>query len=785
MNGEQEHLKFHCLGGGNEVGRSCHILEYKGKVVMLDAGVHPAYTGIDSLPFYDDFDLSRVDVLLISHFHLDHAASLPYVMQHTNFKGRVFMTYPTKAIYKWLLNDFVRVTQIQEDEGTIGENANSFLYTNEDLMDSFDKIETVDYHSTIEIDGIKFTAYHAGHVLGAAMFFIEMGGLKILFTGDYSREEDRHLSSAEVPGKRPDLLITESTFGTATHIPRLEREHKLTKMIHSTIQQGGRCLLPVFALGRAQEILLILEEYWKDHKDLHKVPIYYASDLARKCMAVYQRYIYMMNESIRVKMAETNQNPFFFKYIKNITHIDRMNDRQPCVMIASPGMLQNGLSRRVLEKWSPDPRNSLILTGYSVDGTMAKNILREPNEIPSVDNPEVTIPRRINVEEISFAAHVDFEQNAEFIDLVNPKTIVLVHGESNPMGRLKSALLSKYQKLKSTEEEIKIYNPKNSTVLLLEFKAQKVAKVVGSLANKLPENGDKLSGVLVQKNFDLNLIAVDDIKEFTTLTTTTIEQKQKLRCNANRSLVEWQFSQMFGSIDVINDSDDLFEFEVMNSVKIKHNDYLYITEVQWISGAMEDTIADSSIAILLSCDSLPASVKLTSKSCSHNGHCHHSHSHEESKTADFEKPVVKHEHGDVGTLIKGEPMTDGSIIKAEPGIKQEGNDTTGDEIKVKIEPKGDEDAEYWLNTQVKSEESENVNNEDVSLKLDRIATILATQFGDAFVHNREENMGIIKIGKNEAIITYDDFKVECKSGALRGRIEGILSRACDLVSPLN
>ncbi|GME83811.1 unnamed protein product [Ambrosiozyma monospora] len=146
----KENLNFFCLGGGNEVGRSCHIVEYKGKVVMLDAGVHPAYSGVESLPYYDDFDLSRVDVLLISHFHLDHAASLPYVMQHTSFKGRVFMTYPTKAIYKWLLNDFVRVTSITDNSAD--GNTNSILYTDADLNDSLDRIETIDYHSTIEVD---------------------------------------------------------------------------------------------------------------------------------------------------------------------------------------------------------------------------------------------------------------------------------------------------------------------------------------------------------------------------------------------------------------------------------------------------------------------------------------------------------------------------------------------------------------------------------------------------------------------------------------------------------
>lgn len=712
-----DQLHFHCLGGGNEVGRSCHIVEYKGKVVMLDAGVHPAYSGLESLPFYDDFDLSRVDILLISHFHLDHAASLPYVMQHTSFRGRVFMTYPTKAIYKWLLNDFVRVTSITDDS----DGNPSFLYTDEDLNRSLDRIETIDYHSTIEVEGIRFTAYHAGHVLGAAMFFIEMGGLKVMFTGDYSREEDRHLSSAEVPPKRPDVLITESTFGTATHIPRLERETKLTKLIHTTIQQGGRCLLPVFALGRAQEILLILDEYWEEHQDLQSYPIYYASDLAKKCMAVYQRYIYMMNSTIKKKFNDTNINPFIFKYIKNITHMDKMNDHNPCVIIASPGMLQNGISRKVLEKWCPDPRNSVILTGYSIEGTMAKQLLTEPLEIPSITNPDITIPRRINVEEISFAAHVDYEQNSEFIELVNPKTIVLVHGESNPMGRLKSALLSKYKHLKNTDDEVKIFNPRNSSTLSLEFKGEKIGKVVGQLAMQDLKDGDEVKGVLVQKNFNMNIMKVDDVREFTSLTTTVVKQRQILRCNANRNLVQWQFSQMFGFNVIDAGKPGIFEFDVMDVVHISLDEEKGTAIVQWDSGMLEDTIADSAIAILLSCDSTLSSVKLTSTPCNHD------HGHSKVKTED---------------------------------VKQEEGETT-----VKIE--------------------EIILNNDKDSRLEGIVSILETQFGSSFTHDLKAQKGFIKIGKNEAIIDYNDFKVACPSNVLRGRVEGILSLSLDLVTPLS
>lgn len=727
----KEHLDFFCLGGGNEVGRSCHIIEYKDKVVMLDAGVHPAYSGIESLPFYDDYDLGKVDILLISHFHLDHAASLPYVMQHTNFKGRVFMTYPTKAIYKWLLNDFVRVTTITDDTNDTDETSNAFLYTDEDLNASLDRIETLDFHSTVEVDGIRFTAYPAGHVLGAAMFLVEMGGLKYLFTGDYSREEDRHLSSAEVPNETPDLLICESTFGTATHVPRTERETKLTTVIHSTLQQGGRCLLPVFALGRAQEILLILDEYWQQHKELQEFPIYYASDLAKKCMAVYQRYVNMMNESIRRKFTETNENPFHFKFIKNVTRVDRVDDLNPCVMIASPGMLQNGISRRLLEKWCPDPRNTLVMTGYSVDGTMAKSILTEPNEIPSLNNPDIMIPRRMNVEEISFAAHVDYEQNSEFIDLVGAKQIVLVHGESNPMGRLKSALLSKYQKLRNTEDEVKVFNPRNGSKLELEFKGIKIAKVMGQLATALPKENEEVAGVLVQRNFDLNLLKVDDLREFTGLTATLVREHQTLRCNANRNLLRWQFTQMFGYVKVLEDEPDVFSFEVMGVVRISLEESEGLASVDWQSGIIDDTVADSSIAIIMSCDSLPASVKISSKTCNHN------------HAANVEKEV---------------------LVKTEQDVANK---------KLLEEP--DEDPLEGYPTLH--------NDYSPEVRVHRICELLKVQFGEAFT--AEKDHGVVKIGKNEAKIDFKTFSLECSAKGLRGRLEGVLNRSLELVAPLS
>lgn len=678
-------LHFTNLGAGNEVGRSCHIIQFKDKTIMLDAGIHPAYSGQASLPYYDEFDLSEVDILLISHFHLDHAASLPHVMQKTNFKGRVFMTHPTKAIYKWLMSDFVRVSSAGGDVDQ--------LYSEAELAKSFESIEAVDYHSTTVVNGIKFTAYHAGHVLGGAMYFIEIAGVKILFTGDYSREEDRHLNVAEVPPEKPDILITESTYGTASHQPRLEKETRLTNLITKTVLRGGRVLMPVFALGRAQELLLILDEYWAKHPELQHVPIYYISSLAKKCMAVYQTYIHTMNPAIRSEF--TKRNPFIFQHISSLRSLDKFDDVGASIMLASPGMLQNGNSRSLLEKWCPDEKNLLFMTGYSVEGTMAKMILNEPSEITTLSG--VKVPRRMAVEEISFAAHVDFIQNRDFIDAVDARHIILVHGEQTNMGKLKSALLSKYSSLKGTDSEKYIWNPKNCDVLDLEFKSTKIAKIVGNLARVSldPEtsNNGVLAGILVQKDFEYKLMTPSDLKEEAGIGSTILRQRQTIKYNASSELVKWHLRQMFGAIELGTNEDDLETILVMDAVQIIVEPKRARLAIEWEGGLLSDSLADAVLCILFAVESSPASVKMTSGKCSHR----------------------------------------------HAGLTLED-------------------------------------------RIERVTSFFRAQFGDSNVSENEKGLKI-QVDDKTAMINFDQMSVDCDWRPLKDRVNGILKRAADIVTP--
>lgn len=360
------------------------------------------------------------------------------------------MTHPTKAIYKWLIQDSVRVSNTSSSRNNTSENARTQVYTEADHLSTFPQIEAIDYYTSHTVSGIRITPYPAGHVLGACMYRVDIAGLNILFTGDYSRENDRHLIPATVPeGVKFDVLITESTYGVSSHVPRQERESALMKSITGILNRGGRALLPVFALGRAQELLLILDEYWARHSEYQKYPIFYASNLARKCMVVYQTYIGAMNENIRrlfrERMLEAESKdgvqaggPWDFRHIRSLKTLERFDDVGGCVMLASPGMLQNGVSRELLERWAPDPKNGVVITGYSVEGTMAKSLMNEPESIAAVmtgkgasrrgplqkEGESVMIPRRCSVQEYSFAAHVDGVENREFIEEVDAPIVV-------------------------------------------------------------------------------------------------------------------------------------------------------------------------------------------------------------------------------------------------------------------------------------------------------------------------------------------------------------------------
>jgi cleavage and polyadenylation specificity factor subunit 3 len=564
----QTTIKILPLGAGNEVGRSCVVTRFRGITIMFDCGVHPAHTGISSLPFFDLVDPAEIDIILVTHFHLDHAGALPYFTERTEFKGQVFMTHPTRAIFRWLLNDYVRVTNVSSEND---------LYTEKELASCHEKIIAVDYGQEIRAKSVRITAYNAGHVLGAAMFLVSTDEASLLYTGDYSREEDRHLKAAVMPSVPIDVIVSESTYGVQCHQSKEERETRFTRGVSEIVKRGGKCLLPVFALGRAQELLLILDEFWESRRELQGIPIFYASALAKRCMAVYQTYLNMMNDKIQ-GMAEIS-NPFHFKHVQAIKSIEAYEDRGPCVMMASPGMLQNGLSRELFEMWCGDKRNGCIIPGYSVEGTLAKEILCEPEEIVSLRGQKLAV--RSSIDYVSFSAHVDFIQNAEFIEGCSPSEIVLVHGEGSEMGRLRSALIHRGE---MRGEEIVVHTPRNGEWIEIQASGEVSAKL---LAEKDLESGfvhiTSDGDVSVVDRSSLGKLGLSEIK---------IVEKQKLR-GFSLSLITEKIKELVPETFEVRSTKECMEVE---GIKIfEEGDGL---SIEWESNFKRDVMANSIIQMI-------------------------------------------------------------------------------------------------------------------------------------------------------------------------------------------
>ncbi|KAA0158664.1 hypothetical protein FNF31_05311 [Cafeteria roenbergensis] len=604
------------LGAGNEVGRSCILLAYKGKKILLDCGVLPSFSGERCLPFLHDIDPSTLDIIIITHFHLDHAAALPVLTERmVGFRGRIFATPPTVAVMQHALLDFQR---------RFASEGEAPLYSEEDLRRCLDRIETVDVHQKIEVDSVRITFFHAQHVLGAVMALVEIGHARVLYTGDYSREPDRHLPMAEIPsGLPPDVLIVEATFGIRTHEDRNAREHRLLSAVRRVVERGGHVLLPLGAFGRAQEIMLMLDEYWAANPELHSIPIYYAAPSAIKALQLYRAFTSYMTRSLQATMG--SRNPWDFRHIWPLRDARTLSDSTPCVVIAAPGMLQGGVSRSLFERWCQNPADAVIVAGYCVEGTLAKDILRNPHEITAKSGRKLAL--RCDVEEVQFAAHADYAQTSELVDALNPESIVLVHGEATEMRRLHQALAKRHRSGDASGEH-GVFMPKNQSAVTRLFRQDRSAKAVGLMADADLAEGRPVSGVLVRRAFSLSLVDERQVPTFTPLQRTRVEQRMSLPYRAPWEVARHYLQSVFDDVVDVQSAAGTpsggsaagsapasqGSLLVSGVVRVTHSPPTRI-DLEWLLTPAADVVADGVVAVLAQAEYSPMSLAGTGVAC--------------------------------------------------------------------------------------------------------------------------------------------------------------------------
>lgn len=792
---------------------------------MLDCGILPSFVGLEALPLYlsegAGVDPASIDIIFITHFHLDHCAALPHFTERMRgFKGRIFATHPTVAVMQMILRDFIKVTAIAAD------NPNA-LYSAEDIDACIAKIEMVDLRQKINVGGVQFMLLNAGHVLGAAMVMIEMGGVRILYTGDYSCEEDRHLASAECPKDLPpNVLIVEATYGMQVHESRADRERRFCEAVEKIVKRGGRCLIPIFALGRAQELMLILEEYWHSNPSLQTIPVYYANKMAENSLEVYRTYISHMNARVQQQVG-SDHNPWRFQHIKE-TQPKTFKDVGPCVMLASPGMLQSGFSRNLFDAWCEDAKNGVVLAGYSVEGTLARTLETNPLEVESAQKKRMN--RRISIDRVSFAAHADSAQTSNFVEQLRPDAIVLVHGERNEMRRLCDAL---GRKQKNQGGFRGVYMPRNNEALRFRFQEEKVIRLIGKLAEKTLRPGVRLQGILVHHEFETLLLQPSELARFTPLATHSLRQRLHVPYRSSFAMLKAFVTAMYADtqeqdVDAEGQSASFtanikLDKSALALSKLKKRALAVAggmvvathyppdrVVLSWAASPIGDMVADSLVAVLAQAEVSQASIKASSRPCSHD-HSesgeHSSHLHKEQAEDDEEEEVISLPLLDAtSTSLSASSSSSEAVDIAEATkwvetVPWARDLLLSDSSLLKAEASSQVPAVTNSNSSVRVLEVE-VDSSRLTAQLKRRKDILYRMLCDQYGHNlvsqedaenesREDDVIYcirVSLDDKSAKITCSlsaGFNVEAEEGEdSRVRLGSALERACDLVNDL-
>lgn len=420
------------LGAGQEVGKSCVVVNINGKKIMFDCGMHMGYHDRRRYPDFSlisksgDFD-SALTCIVITHFHLDHVGALPYFTEVCGYHGPIYMTHPTKALAPLMLEDYrkVMVDRMGDEE----------QFTTAHIDACMQKVIAVDLKQTVRVDeDLEIRAYYAGHVIGAAMFYAKVGDAAIVYTGDYNMTPDRLLGAAQIDRLQLDLLITESTYATTVRDTKYAREREFLKAVHKCVAGGGKVLIPSFALGRAQELCILLEDYW-ERMNL-KVPIYFSAGLTIQANMYHKMLISWTSQ--KVKEAYTTRNAFDFKHVCDFDR-SLINAPGPCVLFATPGMINGGFSLEVFKHWATSEKNLVTLPGYCVAGTIGHKLMSgKPTKIDLDQNTQIDV--RCQIHQLAFSAHTDSKGIMDLVKFLNPKHVILVHGEKPKMATLKGKI---------------------------------------------------------------------------------------------------------------------------------------------------------------------------------------------------------------------------------------------------------------------------------------------------------------------------------------------------------
>lgn len=437
-------MKLSFSGGAMEIGGSCIYVNIDQKGILLDSGIRQG-AAKDPIP---DFrliqELGGVDVIIVSHAHMDHTGTLPMISKAYP-QARIYMTPMTADLVRVLLFDSLKIMDRREDEIP--------HYAQQEVTAMLNRIYPLGFQIPFSIaPGLTLTFYPAGHIAGAACVYLTGNEGTIFYSGDFCSFLQKTIEGMRIPKLRPDVAIVETTYGNRLHANRQVEEQRLVQLVAQEVRAGHKILIPTFALGRAQEVLLLLKAALQNQQ-IPPVPVY-ADGMVREINRMYERNPTFLRNNL-AKSVLKGHAPF---YTEEITPVAPSQDREEllakkgaAVFVSSSGMLTGGPSLFYAQKIAPMEEGCIIITGYQDEEAPGRKLMQlleaeeEPSSEPKLLLDGVSVPVRCRVAQVGLSAHGDQNELSALIDHLSPRDIFLVHGDKEVIREFASGLALSYK----------------------------------------------------------------------------------------------------------------------------------------------------------------------------------------------------------------------------------------------------------------------------------------------------------------------------------------------------
>ncbi len=440
-------ISFLPIGGGNEIGANSYYINFNGNGIILDCGIHPQKTGLDSLPNFDLLKDRPIDYCLISHAHQDHIGSLPFLVKKFPYV-KIITTPQTRALAELTLHNSVSILKKEIEE-------KDFEFYSHDEVDLL--IKMIDYKqckNEFELDSfhqlkeakVNCTFYDAGHILGSAGILLENTNHKIFYTGDINLTNQTLLLSANLPETKIDTLILETTYGATDSELLLDwnsESLRFAKEANKILNNGGSILIPVFSLGKMQEMLATIWQLMLKRK-ITTVDLY-TGGLGTKINRSYDYNRFVVN---------TVDSEFELNAIPQKDYYEISNPEEffkhPCIVLASSGMMIKSTSSFTFAKrWLKQKDSAIFTVGYmdtETPGYIIANSERG-DQIQLTEFDELTEVNCI-IKNFKFSAHARREDLLRIVDKLKPDNVILTHGDEEALDWMGSSILKKHKNIK-------------------------------------------------------------------------------------------------------------------------------------------------------------------------------------------------------------------------------------------------------------------------------------------------------------------------------------------------